>query len=380
MTLTRRMLLASFPPLAAALSATAQETFEPIALRWSRPFPRLSELAVSSDGRRIAALSLDGNLSCFDLEGHLLWERPSVAANALAVSSTGDLIAAWQKSSAVASKLLLFSGAGRCFAAPNLQGAPDCLAISSDGKRVAVGADDLITLIGIGAKGLVTRQIHSKGQVKRLLPGVGDTFYVLTDAPCRLALIKSRGAELWHRDLPERGNCSAGVSSDGKQLALAYEKSPKQLEILLLTWKNEELWRTARDGRGGSIRMNAEGGVVFLAFDYLVEHQQQSRFERRLAYLGESGVGGWVKGGALTTPLLVSLDSEGKWVVALDNERSRGGSRFRLYGIDGTRQWIYTAPVGIHLATSSASGRTVAVYQADGTLSLLTVNTMDGAG
>jgi hypothetical protein len=378
MTLSRRALLMSLPALGAAGSASAQESADPIEFRWSRPFPRLSELAVSGDGQRIAALSLEGKLAYLDVDGHLLWERPAVDASAIAVSRTGDLLVAWSRSDHDESKLLFFNGAGRCFAAPALSEAPACVAISGDGKRVAVGNGDAITLFGISPKGMVTRQIQAAGRVRRIIAANGDTFVVVTEPPCRIALIKSRGSELWHRELPENAHCSVVVSTDGKQLAIAYEKSPEQIEVLMTTWKNEELWKTARPGRGGSVRMNAAGGFLLLAYDHLVEHQQQSRYERRLAYLGEGGVGGWTKGGALTAPLPVALDSRGEWLVALDNERSRSGSRFRLYGKDGTRQWIYTAPAGIHLATASVNGRTIAVYQADDTLTVLRVNAAGG--
>ncbi len=373
MTLSRRALLLSLPPLATVAATSAQEADEPIALRWSRPFPRLAEIAVSGDGHRTAALSLDGTLAYFDPDGNLLWQRPSVAADALAVSRTGDLVIAWSRSSRNGSKLLFFNGAGRCFAAPALSAAPACLAISGDGKRVAAGLGESVSLFGVTPKGLVKRHIQAAGTVKRILPGFEDTFALVTEPPCRVALIKSRGTELWHREIPDNAACSVGVSSDGKLLVLAYNRPQDKIEIVLTTWKNEELWRATRSGRGGTVRMNGDGGVVFLAFDYLVEHQQQNHYERRLAYLGKGGSGGWVKGGALTTPLLVSLDSAGEWLVALDNERSRGGSRFRLFGIDGTRRWIYTAPAGVHLASASANGRSIAVYGADGTLSLLRV-------
>lgn len=379
MTLSRRHLLIS---LAASSSALAQESADPIQVRWSRPFPRLSELAVSGDGQRIAALSLDGNLACFDLDGRLLWERPSVAADALAISRTGDLLVAWSRSSRQPSSLLLFNEAGRCFAAPQLTESPSCVAFSGLGKLFAVGSGEAISIFRVSPKGLVTRQIQAAGRVKRILPAFGDTFLVLTEPPCRVALIKSRGTELWHREMPESARCSAAVSADGDEVALAYEKARDRIEIVLISWKNEELWRTRRNGRDGTVRMNGDGGVVVLAYEHLVEHQKQTRYERRLAYLGKGGVGGWTKGGALTTQLLVSLDTGGEWLVALDTERSRGGSRFRLYGMEGIgpRQWMYTAPSGVHLATSSADGRTIAVYQADGTLSALRVNASSSGG
>jgi hypothetical protein len=372
--------VASLPSLAVAWPALAQESAEPIAMRWSRPFPRLCELAVSGDGQRIAALSLDGILAYFDLEGHPLWERPSVAGDALTVSRSGDLLVAWSRSGRADSRLLFFDGVGRCFAAPRLARPPTCIALSGVGKLVAVGADDAVSLFRVGPKGLVTRQIQAAGRIRRVLAGFGDTFLVITEPPCRVALIKSRGTELWHRELPEETHCSAVLSTDGKQLALAYEKSVDRIDIELRSWKNEELWKTSRPGRSASVRMNAAGGFVLLAYDHLVEHQQQTRYERRLAYLGEGGVGGWTKGGALTAPLPVALDSRGEWLVALDNERSRSGSRFRLYDKDGNRQWIYTAPAGVHLAVASANGRTIAVYQADGTLSVLRVNGAAGGG
>jgi WD40 repeat protein len=377
MTLSRRHFLVCLAAGTAAEPARGQESNEPIAVRWNRPTPRLSEIAVSGDGQRIAALSLDGDLSCFDLGGNLLWQRPNVEADALALSQSGDLLVAWTRNGSSDARLLLFNAVGRCFAAPEVTGPPSCLAISGDGKRIASGIGDALMLFGITANGVIRREIPTGGTVKRVLAGFSDTFFVLTDPPCRLSLLKSRGKELWHRDLPQKSNCSVVSSIDGKEVVLAYEKSGEEIEILLATWKNEELWRTRRPGRAGIVRMNGKGGVVLLAYDHLVEHQQESRHERRLAYLGENGVGGWTKGGALTAPLAVALDFDGDWLVALDNDRARGGSRFRLYGRDGNRNWIYTAPAGVHLAVSSANGRTIAVYQADGTLSVLQVN---GAG
>ena len=145
--------------------------------------------------------------------------------------------------------------------------------------------------------------------------------------------------------------------------------------MTLLSHRNQRRWYVTRPGQSPLVRLSAGGGTVVLAYMHKVEHAEQYRFQRRLAYLTSAPITGqvqeaWTKGGVYTAPRYVSVDRDSEWLVTLDD---RQPNFLRLYGRYGEPRWVYTRPADILIATSSSEGRHIAAYRADGVLELLRV-------
>jgi hypothetical protein len=125
------------------------------------------------------------------------------------------------------------------------------------------------------------------------------------------------------------------------------------------------------------VRLTAGGSAVLMTYEHRVEHGEQSRYERRLAYFTNKGEGEWTKGGAFTAPLYVGAAPGGDWIVALEPEerlaRGVGLPRFRLFSRSGGRLWIYPCSTPVLIVTASRDGRRIAAYRSDGVVEALQV-------
>jgi hypothetical protein len=199
---------------------------------------------------------------------------------------------------------------------------------------------------------------------------------VLND-PDRLQLLKSNGKVLWERRAAGVTDYSIAASELGRYVAVGSQRPNDQVHVALIDSHNVTAWTAGFPGREPRVRLNAAGDAIILSYKRKVEHNADSRFERRLTYLVKEAAGVWTKGGPFTAPYYVSVDRNGGWVVVLDTQQQRPGGdqlpRFRLYGRGGEKRWVYTCPSNILIATASAEGRHIATYRSDGILECMRV-------
>ena len=379
--MNRRQLLASALGCGAASLAPAEAQAppgtpaEPLELLWSRPLRNLIALAVAADGSRVLAGDLDGHLRCYDASGEVFWEATCPATNQLLCSEGGRLSVAFSLRRPVARRVYFLDAGGRVIYTLETAEAISAAALAADGSQAAIASGKTLTFCSRTSAGMRVRTVQLPAEPFQLRMGPADTVYAAYRNPARVDLVKSTGRVLWSYPA-HPGSTVEGISTtrDGKFVAIASHDEKDTIEVALLDWARKRRWTDTRAGRMPRVRICADGGAVLLTYEHKVEHGEQRLFERRLAYLGGPGGGAWTKGGGYTAPRFVSCAEDGSWVVALDRQREAGPARFRLYGRDGGRLWIYDAPTSVLIAVSSLQGRHFAVYCADGTLELVRVN------
>ena len=198
--------------------------------------------------------------------------------------------------------------------------------VSPDGRHAAIAAGRSIIFCSLGRRGPRHRVIHLAGEPRQIQFGPADTLYAACRDPECVVLVKSTGKVLWRRKGSIATDYSISASADGKWLAVGAEKSDDTLDVTLVDSQNRSEWTVSRPGRTPRVRLSANGSGVMLAYEHKVEHRDESRFERRLAYLDRTG--SWTKGGAYTAPYYVSVDRDAEWAVALDAQSPSGTPRF----------------------------------------------------
>ncbi len=355
---------------------------EPLHRAWSRPVSRLVSLAVSPGGERVVAADVDGRVRSFDSSGELLWERAAAGVDTVSTSRGGAATLAYAARQPLNRQAHFLDAGGRRTALLELPDAIQAGLVSPDGRYAALACGRKLVFCGRRPDGLRHRVLNLPAEPCQIQFGPADTVYVAYRGEQGVALVKSTGKVLWSRRGRPAASCSISASADGHLLAIASENAVQdEVDVTLVNSRNQRQWSVTRPGRAPRVRLSSGGSAVLLAYEHRVEHNDQSRFERRLAYLaGETPGAGlteeWTKGGAYTAPLYVSVDGRGEWVVALDTQQRFRASRqpdFRLYGRKGERRWIYTSPAEVLIATASLEGRVIATYRADGQLDVLRV-------
>jgi hypothetical protein len=351
---------------------------EPLGAAWSRPMRDVIALAVSPEGERVLAGDRNGTVRCFDHRGTRLWEGSFPGIDRLVTSRHGVLTLAYSARQPLSRVVYFLDEAGKTVYTVEPVDPVQAAVISPDGTLAAVAAGTSIVFCSRRQDGVRQRTTQVSGEVRQIQSGPADSVYVVTRSPHAIQLIKSTGKVLWTRRMwPGREQipaaCSIWASEDGRQLAVARDVPGGMLEIALVSARNDTRWSTNRPGRSPRVRLAAGGSALLLAYEHKVEHQFESRYERRLAYLDANGGDSWTKGGAYTAPLHVAIDRYGEWVVGIDTQRHVGLPRFRLYGRGGERRWIYSSPASILIASSSVSGRDIVTYRADGVVEMMQV-------
>lgn len=345
---------------------------EPLGQIWSRPMQDVIALALSPDGERLVASDLQGRVRCYDNHGSVLWERLTPDADGLAVSRGSAVTLAYSERRPLSREVSFLDGNGRRFYTLQPSQAVQTATVSPDGRYAAIAAGRSVVFCSVTAQGVRYRIIRMKGLAQQVLFAPGDTVYVACREPCYVARVKSTGKVLWEQQFDTRTQCTVSASMDGKTLGVATFGVDDTVQVALVDARNQELWHVSRPGRSPRIHLCAEGTAVLLSYEHKVDHNQESRYERRLAYLTADQNQQWTKGGAYSAPLYVSVDHAGEWVVALDTQQSL--PRFRLYGRGGERRWIYTSSSDVLIATSSSEGRHIATYRADGAVEMVGVS------
>lgn len=369
------IVLALLSALLTAAGASSQPAppREPLSSLWRRAVPGVVEVAVSTDGSRTFTADGQGRLSCFDAAGEPLWTVPLPGINRIATSRQGTLTAAYGARRPLYRKVHLLDAAGKVVHVLENDAPIESAIVSPGGHLVAVAAGRTLTLCSRTGTEVRQKRIPLEGTVRQIQFGPGDSVYVAAQEPDYVALVKSTGKVLWKRQSTAGAAFAIAASEDGKLLGIGSQRADGTVAVSVVDAKNERLWSAPRPGRAPRVRISLDGSAVLLAYEHKVEHGNESRFERRLAYFGTPLQQSWTKGGHFSAPLCVAIHEAGDWVVVLDNQSSHQLPRFRLYGERGERRWLYTSEAPVLIAAGAPAGKHFAVYRADGILEMIQV-------
>lgn len=350
----------------------APEPADPLGLAWSRPVGEVIALAVSPDGSRVLAADRSGTVSCFDAAGSLRWRRMAPGLDSLAISREGRTALLYAARQPHAAAVLLVDDSGAQRHVLQVREPITCAVVAADGTRAVVGAGRHAYYLARRRGVWKVRAIPCEGEVRQARLAAGDTAFLATARPASVLRVKPGGAVLW-RMVGEASEYTLSASADGRRLAVAAASPSDLLTISLLDVEGRVLWSDRRPGRAPVVHLCQRGGAMVLSYEHRLAHSAETRFERRLWYLGGDGAHSWTKGGAYTAPLLVAADADGEWVVGLETQRDLGGGPFRLFDRRGQRRWMY-APLGYPLiAAAAADGSRIAAYGVGGRLEVLRV-------
>lgn len=351
----------------------------PLALLWSRPQPSLVAMALSPGGERILVADANGWTRCFEESGALRWERTLPGTDHLAISRDGTLALACTLRSHRRRTVSLLDARGRRIHVLEAPGAIEAAVVAPDGTTAGIAAGDRVILVLVDDAGVRTRTFAPGGTIRRLQPGPKRSVYAASPDNSLVALVAASAGVVWRRHLPGGRLTSLSSSLDGASVALATDEGGERVSAVLLSSANELVWTASRPGRNPRLRLSASGNCVLLAYEHQVRHQQECRYERRMAYLTSGNTPGravelWTKGGAFTAPLHVAVEAGGDWLVALDiPARGRSAAVLRLMDRDGVRKYTYAGAAPLLISLGSAEGRHVACFRGDGRLELVHV-------
>ena len=360
--------------LVGGAGSQAPDTQEPLSSVWRRPLRRTIALAVSPDGQRVVAVTLTGRVVCLDGEGNPVWEKVIPGADRAAVSRLGELTAVYSVRRPRSRKVHFLDGLGRILHVSEPADPVESVTLAPGAQMAAVAAGAKITFVVLDGDGVREREVGVGAEPRQVQFGPEDTVYVACRKPDQVLRLRSSGRTVW-RSGHGPVDYSISASEDGGTVAVACQPQPDQVQVSLLTAVQRPVWTTALPGRSARVRLSSRGQAVVVAYQHRLEHSRQSRYERRLAYIRGADEKPWFKGGAYSAPLSVAVDRFGDWVVALDTHVRAGSPDFRLYGRNGERLWLYSAPAHVLLASPSLDGRSIAAYRADGVLEMIRVAT-----
>jgi hypothetical protein len=373
------LVLAALALLAPRAPASAQPG-APLGVVWTQRNPGTVALRVSGDGTRVFAATDHGDLRCFDQNGEILWTERLPGIDRLECSRDGSLLAAYAYRRPSLLRVVLFDATGSRIAAMETPGPVRSVVVAPDGRYVIAAAGHTLTYWRPVPKKGLARLVTLAGEILQLRPGPGETVHALLRDPVRLLLVRGTGKIQWKREYRNAAGATIAASPDGRLLAIGLDlpRDPDGVRVSLVDAQGRTRWSISREGRAARV-LTASAEAVLLSFDLRSQRARgtQTRFENRLECLGPSGGRVWIKGGAYTAPLFAAADPGANWVVALDTQHDRTTSNFRLFGPDGLRRWVYTAPANLLAVSGSPDGRHVVTYRDDGMIELLRVETGD---
>ena len=350
---------------------------EPLQSLWERELPGVTGLAVSGRGERVFAVRSNGILNGFDQTGRPLWERAIEGVDSLVSAADGRFLIAYAKRGPYHPKVHLLDGSGRQTAVLGMPGPVEAVALSRDPRFAAIAVGSDLIFCHFAPDG-VKRRVIPLGFTPTLVRfGAADSVFVADHEHIRL--VKSTGRVIWERLETGADQASIAPAAGGRLLAIAIQRPRGRLEVAVVDPRKGELWSALRLGRSPRVHPASDGQSVILSYEHRVEHDRESRYERRLARLFADRRE-WTRGGSFSAPLCVAVDPECAWAVALDTQAQRPGRpghpRFVLFGEGGQRRWTYTSRAAILIATASTDGRTIAAYRTDQSLEVIRVTAL----
>jgi len=233
---------------------------------WTYPTANaVNAVAVSPDGAYVAVGSADGTLTLLSRAGRVLWKRTAGAAvSAVALSAGATRVVYGVGSTALSNgnlTLHLLDHVGGLAGTATLSGSPRAVAITPDGRRIAVGADDdSVTLFdGTGKQlwqqggGDVVDGVAISRDGARVAAGSEDH---------HVYLYNGAGADLW--TFAAGGPVRAvAISGAGARVAAAVADGT----VDLLDGTGRPVWRDATGHAAYAVALSADGRVLVLGLD-----------------------------------------------------------------------------------------------------------------
>ncbi len=235
---------------------------------WTYPTTNaVNAVAVSPDGAYVAVGSADGTLTLLSRAGRALWKRPTGAAvSAVALSAGATRVVYGAGSTALSNgnlTLHLLDHVGRPVGTATLSGSPRAVAITPDGRRIAVGADDdSVTLFdGTG------KQIWQQGGGD-IVDGVAisrDGARVAAGSEDHhVYLYNGVGNDLWTF---AAGGPVRAVAMSGDGVGVRVAAAVADGTVDLLDGTGRPVWRDATGHAAYAVALSADGRVLVLGLD-----------------------------------------------------------------------------------------------------------------
>jgi hypothetical protein len=351
-----------------------QDGFRPL---WSHTIRQLRSASISADSSLVSMVSGNGFVSLWRVSGARAWTRKVLGATKSLVSSDGEIVIAYADLDPTHQSVTFLRGAtGEVIQQEALDGAIWDASLSSDGRQAA-----FLT----GHKALYVFTLRPRPAFNRVpLDGIGNTVAFSKDGrwrtvgtwnQCGVVCYDTLNGGRWQYPGPAdptgrwlNRSFESELSQNGRYvLGLSYVNARRSSGVLYL-------WDTIGNGRPKwshalkpeTFRPKAlisdNGKYIAVNYDYRISNGDRSVIERKLLVLDGEGQPLFPeKGGAIFSPVLVSLAPDGHRVTATDGQRtivhiSTANGRFTAH-----LQMDHL----IHETVPSDDGRLLLVYTGD---------------
>lgn len=242
-------------------------------LLWSYPTERdIHCIAISSDGNYIAGGSLesqsvnvnDNKIFFFSREGNLLWEYTTDYVESIAISSDGRYIAAISGPT-----IFFFSSDGKLLWSSKVKGWLRSLAISADGKAVFVGSAD--NNVYYYSSDGIQRWKYSTGDWVESVSLSSDGHYAVAGSrDHKVYFFAADGKVLWNA-LTDAMIGKVAVSADGRYIISGVSEigdvSPIQNKVYYFSQDGKAQWSSTTGGWVSGVALSSDGRYVVVVSD-----------------------------------------------------------------------------------------------------------------
>jgi WD40 repeat protein len=219
-------------------------------------------IAVSGDGRSVAAATLHGELYYFDDEGHLLWNRSGFGCNSrVALSRDGQegyVFSGSPTHDLTGDTVFHFTGNGSVLSRLPVPGVSS-YDLSSDGRVAVVnsgGTHGSNYLVGIDDAGIRWEKLSPRQWHVPLVAVSDDCNTVAAAEPDVLTVFSCHGRELWNTSTKYMARAVA-VSGDGQHVAVG-----TQYQIVYFNRSGTQLWEYPVPDYVGNIKVSQDGTKI----------------------------------------------------------------------------------------------------------------------
>lgn len=251
-------------------------------LRWvCRISEPVTGIAVSEDGRSVAATTFYGGLLYFDDTGHLLWNRSGFGCNSrVALSGDGREGYVFSRSPTrdlTGDTVFHFTGNGTVLSRLPLP-AVLSYALSTDGRVAVVnayGTEGRNSVVAIDDAGIRWEKISPRQWHVPLVAVSDDCNTIAAAEPDVLTVFSCHGRELWNTSTKYMARAVA-VSGNGQHVAAG-----TQFRIMYFNRSGSLLWEYPVPDYVGNVRVSQDGSKII------------ATTRQTLYYLDENGVSLW---------------------------------------------------------------------------------------